>query len=468
MAGFNNETVYGKNVNFSGTAGKAGKLPTVTLDGQLMIGSTVAPNIRIGTLSSSNSSITITNGAGTIDLTVGAGSGAILTLTGDTGGARSPTAGNINLFTTGELSSIGSGSTITFKIDGGTTGQLLVAQTGTDAVFASSDNADFTFGGANSGATRTFSVTNTSNTASSAANSQITVGGGTAADPQTTYTVTGVTSWSTGIDNSASDAYVVAASTALGTTNVMSMATGGAVSVVLGNLDVTKSASGVDVSTTVSNTSNTASSTATDYITVAGTSAGDARTQYAVAGTTTWTQGIDNSNSDAFVVAASSALGTTDVMRITTGGQVTKPLQSAFFAYLDATVANATGDGTSFILGTTTALTEVFDINGDFVTSGTFTAPVAGIYQFGAAARMSGASAGATASFLTMLIGGVNINLEEMVYTPIQMMNGSVIVSMTAGQTAIARTNVSTGTKTVSVIGDANTRYTYFWGTLLG
>lgn len=244
MAGFSNETVYANNVNFNGPGNKS---PTVTADGQLMIGSAVSPNIRIGNLTSSNSSITITNGAGTIDLTVGAGSGAILTLTGNTGGARSPTAGNINTFGSGSITIVGSGSTLTTQLTGltnhsvlvgagtatitsltvGTTGQLLIGATAADPAFGSTANADFTFGGANSGATRTFSVTNTSNTASSAANSQITVGGGTAADPQTTYTVTGAASWSTGVDNSDSDAFVLSSGTALGTNNNIRVDTDG-------------------------------------------------------------------------------------------------------------------------------------------------------------------------------------------------------------------------------------------------
>lgn len=128
MAGFSNETMYADNVNFSGA-----KSPAVTLNGQLMIGSTVAPNIRIGTLTSSNSSITITNGAGTIDLTVGAGSGAILTLTGNTGGARSPTAGNINTFGAGSITIVGSGSTLTTQLTGLTNHAVLVGA-GTDTI----------------------------------------------------------------------------------------------------------------------------------------------------------------------------------------------------------------------------------------------------------------------------------------------------------------------------------------------
>ncbi len=114
MAGFSNEVMYANNVNFSGA-----KTAAVTTNGQLLIGSTASPNIRVGTLSSSNGTITINNGAGTIDLTVASGTGTIMTLTGNTGGAISPTAGNINIVGTGSLTSSGLGSTITFSLSGG-------------------------------------------------------------------------------------------------------------------------------------------------------------------------------------------------------------------------------------------------------------------------------------------------------------------------------------------------------------
>lgn len=45
---------------------------TVLQDGQLLIGSAVAPNIRVGKLASADGSITITNGHGTIDLSASA------------------------------------------------------------------------------------------------------------------------------------------------------------------------------------------------------------------------------------------------------------------------------------------------------------------------------------------------------------------------------------------------------------
>lgn len=315
-----------------------------------------------------------------------------------------------------------------------------------------------TFGSANSGNTNTLTLTNTSNTASSAANSQITVAGGTAADPQTTYTVSGVTSWSTGIDNSASDAYVLAASTALGTSNVMSAATGGAVSFVLGNVDVTKSASGADVSLTASNSSNTASSTATNYLTVAGTSAGDARVQYAVSGTTTWTEGLDNSASDAFVISASSALGTTNVMSVATTGEINYPLQPAFLAYLSSTASDVTGDTTQY---TIIPDTEVFDQNADYNNStGVFTAPVTGRYRFSASIFLLQVGAGHTLGVGFLSASNRGEYLFDISPAAIRSssnivcLNGGTLIDMDAADTASISIQVGGSTKTVDVFGD--------------
>ena len=69
MPGFDNQTMFADNVDFTGNVEVAA---TVTTDGQLLIGSTVAPNIRVGTLSASGG-IVITTGNGTINID---GSGA--------------------------------------------------------------------------------------------------------------------------------------------------------------------------------------------------------------------------------------------------------------------------------------------------------------------------------------------------------------------------------------------------------
>lgn len=64
MAGFNRDTMYADNVDFTGSTQPSAQ---VTADGQLLIGSGVAPNIRVATLTA-GTGVSITNGAGSITI----------------------------------------------------------------------------------------------------------------------------------------------------------------------------------------------------------------------------------------------------------------------------------------------------------------------------------------------------------------------------------------------------------------
>lgn len=72
MAGFDNDVVYGTNIDLRGVQPVVGQFTT---NGQLLIGSTAAPFARVGTLTSTGATITITPGAGTINLEATGGSG---------------------------------------------------------------------------------------------------------------------------------------------------------------------------------------------------------------------------------------------------------------------------------------------------------------------------------------------------------------------------------------------------------
>lgn len=72
MAGFDNGVVLANNVDFTGANVSSGSAQ-VTADGQLLIGSAVAPQIRVGNLTSTGATITITNGPGTINLEAASG-----------------------------------------------------------------------------------------------------------------------------------------------------------------------------------------------------------------------------------------------------------------------------------------------------------------------------------------------------------------------------------------------------------
>lgn len=120
MAGSSNITgdesiIFADNASFDGTE-RGGKLTT---NGQLWIGSTVSPHVRVGSLTSLGGTITITKGNGTIDL-----AGAVVaaqTLTPDTGGVVTAVANNINVlgYDTGAISLVDTHNTAagTLKIE---------------------------------------------------------------------------------------------------------------------------------------------------------------------------------------------------------------------------------------------------------------------------------------------------------------------------------------------------------------
>lgn len=177
-----------------------------------------------------------------------------------------------------------------------------------------------------------------------------------------------------------------------------------------GNLSQSASVSGASLSTITANTSNTASATAFHEVQVAGSTASDAFYKADISGGQNWTWGLDNSDSDAFALSSNATLGTTNVMRVATSGEINYPLQSAFLAYLASTVLNKTGNGATYTIGTD-ALTEVFDQNSDFNTNGTFTAPVTGRYQLSAGVGLTGCTNN-TANVTTMITSNRNYATE--------------------------------------------------------
>lgn len=143
---------------------------------------------------------------------------------------------------------------------------------------------------------------------------------------------------------------------------------------------------------TVSNTDNTgaASSAARLDIIVGGGNVGDPQIKYAVTSATTWSTGIDNSDSDEFKISPNANLGTTPVFVAATTGEITKPIQPAFLAKRTSVVNNVTGNGTvySYVCNS-----EIFDQGADYNTgTGQFTASVTGRYMITSYVRVSGAA----------------------------------------------------------------------------
>lgn len=219
---------------------------------------------------------------------------------------------------------------------------------------------------------------------------------------------------------------------------------------------------------TCTNSSNTATSNAAIVATVGGATSADAYYQAVVAGTTTWTWGVDNSDTDAFALSANAALGTTNVMHVTTAGEINYPLQPAFSAFNSGTDSDVTGDAT---IATVDFDTEIFDQNGDFAAD-TFTAPVTGNYQLSSVIRLEGVLS-------THTVGLFKISTSNRSY-PIQFAPSKIfdvntqvsvghshLCDMDAADTATITIQVSNGTKVIDITGAAGSpMFTIFEGFL--
>jgi len=390
-------------------------------------------------------------------------SGSAVPMTVDTGSLI--TASNLVIKTTNAVAVSGAGTFAYTPLSFNDTGSNITTTTQTIHPIGPS----MTVGSTNSGATNLVTIKNDSNTASSGAGQTIVVAGGTADDPYSSWVVTGGNTYSAGVDNSSSDVFRI--------TNGANPSTGSSMIVFDPSADTTtlpqlvlkhaKTSSSGTVLTQTWNVDNTsATSHAVDQIIAGGSSAGDPSVRWTLTSVQDWSAGIDNSDSDAWVLSASSALGTTNVMRASTSGQLNYPLQPAFSANLSATASNVTGDATAY---TILCNTEQYDVGSNYnTTTGTFTAPVTGKYRFAANLTLSTLGAGHTSGNLALTTTSTTYNLSSSNYGAIRNSNNALIINasypanMTAGDTATLVVTVSNSTKTVNVTSTT----TYFSGYL--
>lgn len=92
---------------------------------------------------------------------------------------------------------------------------------------------------------------------------------------------------------------------------------------------------------------------------------------------------------------ATLASATGNLMVANSTGPMNYPLKPAFYYYLGTADTGITGNAATYHFGTTgNALTKLYDQGSNCSTAGTFTAPVAGIYQFTATLAMTGIATG--------------------------------------------------------------------------
>lgn len=172
---------------------------------------------------------------------------------------------------------------------------------------------------------------------------------------------------------------------------------------------------------------------------------------------------ISSSNTNAITGAGSITFGdliftsssnlintTTQVALITDLGEYKATKQPAFSASLSGNITNATGDGTTYAIAFDT---EQFDQAANFAAN-TFTAPIAGKYQFNYQVSLGAIGAAHTDAIIT--IAGVNSTRVNSFLMQgaggILTIGGSILVSLAASATVTMSITVSGGTKTVSVV----------------
>jgi len=230
------------------------------------------------------------------------------------------------------------------------------------------------------------------------------------------------------------------------------------------------SLSGATNTFTVQNPSNTASSQAKILATVGGTTAGDAWTQYTAGTSQSYAIGLSNSNSQSLYIST-AASGTvspstgTALVTLTSGGNLNKPLTSAFNAYVGTTLSNVTGDGTVYTVVFGTVL---FDQNSNYNNSnGVFTAPVTGIYHFSSVIFLNNivAQTGLSLSLTTSVASYITayMNPSTIITSGFLAVSADVYTKLTAGQAAQMEISLTGSTKTVGVYAP----YSFFSGTLV-
>jgi len=241
----------------------------------------------------------------------------------------------------------------------------------------------------------------------------------------------------------------------------------------------TSSTSGANRVVTISHTSNTASSGASENISVAGTSGGDAWTQYTVGTSRSYSIGPDTSDSSILKINTDSD-GTVDpssgtnLWKMTSSGVVNMPLQPSFLASLSATQSNVTGDATVYQV---VYDTEITDQGSNYNNgTGTFTAPVSGNYLLIHSANFSDATASFTIAQVrivttarTFIQYASDLGTVYEKYTGTNTVNAfcSIIAPMAANDTATFSVLAAGSTKTTDVLLTSTCSTSYCSGYLL-
>jgi len=159
-------------------------------------------------------------------------------------------------------------------------------------------------------------------------------------------------------------------------------------------------------------------------------------------------------------------LVTSSTAKIDSSNRYTNTSQPAFFANITGTLTDVTGDGTAYTVVFDNTL---FDQNSNFNTStGTFTAPIAGVYHF--SAGLLGLQLIATmTTALTLSCTGQDyaFSNNDGAFVGNNLIGCSWTIKMAINDTANVIYTVGNGTKVVDIFGTTADPRTYFCGFLV-
>lgn len=287
---------------------------------------------------------------------IAAGSGAtggVVTVTGDSGGAISPVAGNVDILGGSGVTVAGSAGTLTISLTGGGTAiDSFVPDAGTNPVvptalgavtMAGTANQITTTGGLNS---LTFSLP-AAITAPGSLTTTTTLTGGTGITA-TTGNIVASTGNITSTLGSMSAATTVTAGTGVTATTGNILASGG-------DIITTRSSAGADVTIEATNSDNTSgTSRAGVEIATGGASSGDPYLSFQISGVgaSTMTMGLDNSASDILVISNSATVGTSNALTLTQAGALGATTSITAGTTLTATLGDITATNGNIVRGT--------------------------------------------------------------------------------------------------------------------
>lgn len=144
MSGFDNDVMFSKNADFTSADNQSvSESNGLVTNGKMWIGSTATnaggTHINVGSITSPDSSLTIGYSSPNITMTVTGGITVGKTITGNTGGALSPTAGNWNIVTANSTVFV-AGSSSTLTMDFARTSNLVM---GSSPTLSANDNTSY-------------------------------------------------------------------------------------------------------------------------------------------------------------------------------------------------------------------------------------------------------------------------------------------------------------------------------------